>query len=95
MLEHIKKMAKQIWEELADAQKYIKCADKWEGSIADMYYDLSVEELGHAERLHEEGTDYVNDHRNENNLGIIWDWETEKIKDMMRDVKVMQEMYRK
>lgn len=41
-MEHLKEITKQIWEELADAQKYIKCASKWK---SDMYYDLSVEEV--------------------------------------------------
>ena len=91
-MERIKAITKQIWEELADAQKYIKCADKWK---SDMYYDLSVEELGHAERLHQEGTEYVDEHSDEPNISVIWEWETEKIKDMMRDVRVMQETYRK
>ena len=91
-MERIKAITKQIWEELADAQKYIKCASKWK---SDMYYDLSVEELGHAERLHSEGTEYVEEHSDEPNISVIWEWETEKILDMMRDVKVMQETYRK
>lgn len=91
-MERIKAITKQIWEELADAQKYIKCASKWK---SDMYYDLSVEELGHAERLHSEGTEYVEEHKDEPNISVIWEWETEKILDMMRDVKVMQETYRK
>jgi len=91
-MEHLKEITKQIWEELADAQKYIKCASKWN---SDMYYDLSVEEVSHAERLHGEGTDYVNEHKDEDpNLAVIWEWETEKIKDMTKDVKVLQEMYK-
>ena len=91
-MEHLKEITKQIWEELADAQKYIKCASKWK---SDMYYDLSVEEVGHAERLHNEGTEYVNAHKDEEpTLEVIWNWETEKILDMMRDVKVLQEMYK-
>ena len=91
-MEHLKEITKQIWEELADAQKYIKCASKWK---SDMYYDLSVEEVGHAERLHSEGTEYVNAHKEEEpTLEVIWEWETGKIKDMMHDVKVLQEMYK-
>ena len=78
-MEHLKEITKQIWEELAD----------------DMYYDLSVEEVGHAERLHSEGTEYVNAHKEEEpTLEVIWEWETGKIKDMMHDVKVLQEMYK-
>lgn len=91
-MERLRTITKQIWEELADAQKYIKCAQKWN---SDMYYDLSVEELNHAERLHSEGTEYVEEHKDEDTtLSVIWEWETDKIKDMMRDVKVLQEMYR-
>lgn len=91
-MERLREITKQIWEELADSQKYIKCAQKWE---SDMYYDLSVEEVTHAERLHSEGTDYVEKHKDEDpNLAVIWNWETEKILDMMHDVKVLQEMYK-
>ncbi len=91
-MERLKEITKQIWGELADAQKYIKCASKWK---SDMYYDLSVEEVGHAERLHSEGTEYVEAHKDEEpTLEVIWNWETEKILDMMRDVKVLQEMYK-
>lgn len=91
-MERIREITKQIWEELADAQKYIKCATKW-GS--DMYYDLSVEEISHAERLHSEGAEYVEKHKEEEpTLSVIWDWETDKILDMIHDVKVLQEMYK-
>lgn len=90
-MEHLKEITKQIWEELADSQKYIKCAEKWN---SDMYYELSKEELEHAKKLHSEGTDYVEAHKNEDGIAVIWEWETEKIKDMMRDVMVLQEMYK-
>ena len=91
-MECIKKIASQIIDELMDAQKYIdeayKVKDKPE--LAELYKELSAEELGHAERLHEQGSQMIGDNHD---AAVIWEWETERTKKWMKDIKVLHEMW--
>ena len=53
----IKCLSELITEELKDADKYIDLAEKWksdEPDTADLFYQLSTEEMGHVDKLHEE-----------------------------------------
>ena len=46
-----------IEEELKDAEKYIRCANDHKEDypeLADTFYKLSVEEIGHADMLHKQ-----------------------------------------
>ena len=68
MLE-IKKLEEQIGEELHDAKKYIKCALKHKDDnkqLADLYYTLSNEEMGHMERLHKMVVTIIQEYRDKN-----------------------------
>lgn len=54
-MREIRKMAKQIREELHDVDKYIKCAiaNKVEHpKIAQSYYEMAQDEMAHAQMLH-------------------------------------------
>ena len=100
MIDCIKKIAMQIVEELMDSQKYIDLATKMKEDyprLADLYRDLSAEELAHAERLHEAGTDLVkaDDEEDAESAKIIWDWETERMGRWEQNIKVLHEMYAK
>lgn len=62
MIDCITWIAEQISEELMDSTRYIHEAEKWRDKhpeLAELYKELSAEELNHAERLHEEGTKIV------------------------------------
>ena len=97
MLDCIKKIAMDITEELMDAQKYIDDASKMKEdypSIAELYKDLSAEELTHAERLHEAGSKMVAD-CDDDVSRAIWDWETERMARWEQSIRVLHEMFQK
>ena len=97
MLDCIKKVAMNIVDELMDAQKYIDDATKMKEDyprLADLYRDLSAEELSHAERLHEAGSKMVADSGDEA-TEIVWDWETERMGKWEQSIRVLHEMYSK
>ena len=65
----IKCLSEKIEDELQDASDYIDLAIKWkqdEPETADLFYELSVEEMGHMEKLHKEVVDLIEDYRNKN-----------------------------
>lgn len=54
MLHIMEALEDQIQEELNDSEKYINCAIKHkpkDKELADLYYWLSQEEIGHADKL--------------------------------------------
>ena len=64
----IKCMSELIDEELHDADKYIDLAMKWkadEPDTADLFYELSIEEMGHVEKLHAEVKELIEEYRKE------------------------------
>ena len=64
----IKCLSEKIEDELEDANAYIDLAMKWkaeEPDTAEVFYELSVEELGHMEKLHKEVTELIEDYRRE------------------------------
>ena len=96
MLDCIKKIAMDITEELMDAQKYIDDASKVKEdypSLAELYKELSAEELSHAERLHEMGNKMVSD--DDDVSKAIWDWETERMARWEQSIRVLHEMFQK
>ena len=68
-MEIIKHLSEQIEEELGDANKYIKCALKHketEPELARLYFSLSLEEMKHADMLHDEVKKIIADYRVKN-----------------------------
>ena len=64
----IKCISELIDEELHDSDKYIELAMKWkadEPDTADLFYELSVEEMGHVDKLHEEVKELIEEYRKE------------------------------
>ena len=62
----IKCLAELIDEELHDADKYIELAMRWKDEqpdTADLFYELSTEEIGHMEKLHEEVTELIDEYK--------------------------------
>ena len=98
----IKCISEKIKEEISDAEKYIDLANEWkdeEGEAADLFYELSTEELGHMERLHNLVADLIEDYRKENGdppagMMALYDYlHEQQIENTMR-VKVKQAMYK-
>lgn len=62
----IKCLYEKIEEELHDADAYIDLAMKWktdEPDTAELFYELSTEEMGHADKLHEEVKELIEEYR--------------------------------
>ena len=62
----IKCIAEKIKEEIRDAEAYIDMAITWkkdEPDAAEVFEELSAEELGHMERLHKIVTDLIEEYR--------------------------------
>ena len=98
----IKCLAEKIAEEIADADAYIELANKWkeeEPETAELFADLSEEEMGHANRLHEKAEELIKEYRDENGeppagmLALYEYMHQKQIESAMR-VKVKQGLYK-
>lgn len=98
----IKCLSEKIEDELQDAQDYIDLAMKWkteEPETADLFYELSVEEMGHMEKLHKEVVDLIEDYRKENgeppkDMMTLYDYLHEKHIATATRIKITQGMYK-
>lgn len=98
----IKCLSELIEEELADSRKYVDLAMKWkteEPDTADLFYELSVEEMGHMEKLHQEVSELIEEYRKEHgeppkDMMVLYDYLHEKHIGMATEIKVMQGMYK-
>lgn len=98
----IKCLSEKIEDELQDAQDYIDLAMKWktdEPETADLFYELSVEEMGHMEKLHKEVVDLIEDYRKENgeppkDMMTLYDYLHEKHIATATRIKIKQGMYK-
>ena len=97
----IKVMSEKIKEELKDAEAYIDLATEWkkdQPEAADLFAELSAEEMGHVDKLHTEVTQLISRYRQtkgEPPAGMlaIYDYlHEQQIENAMR-VKVKQKMY--
>lgn len=99
-MKEIREIARNIREELHDAEKYIDLAlaSKTDyPDIADMYYTLSKEELGHAHKLHSGAVkliDKMKDARRvPETMMDIWNFEHEMLTRDEMDMKRKMEHY--
>lgn len=98
----IKCIAEKIDDELHDAAEYIDLAMKWkseEPDTADLFYELSTEEMGHMEKLHEEATELIEEYRKEHGeppkeMMVLYNYLHEKHMETATQIKVKQGMYK-
>ena len=98
----IKCMAEKIDEELHDADAYIDLAMKWkadEPDTADLFYELSIEEMGHVDKLHQEVTELIEDYRKEHgeppkDMMVLYDYLHEKHIAAATQIKVKQGIFK-
>ena len=98
----IKDLASYIDEEIADAQKYAKKAMLTKDEmpqLAQVFYQLSVEEMDHMNRLHNEVVRIINKLREEGHeipegMEMAYKLLHERSMEWAKEVKVMQGMYR-
>ena len=98
----IKCLSELIEEELSDSAKYIDLAMKWksdEPDTADLFYELSVEEMGHVDKLHEEVKELIEDYRKTNgeppkDMMVLYEYLHEKHIGTATEIKIKQSMYK-
>lgn len=98
----IKCLSELISEELDDADKYIDLAEKWkadEKETADLFCELSVEEMGHVEKLHDEVKRLIEQYRMKNGdppreMMVLYDYLHEQHIGHATRIKIKQGMYK-
>ena len=100
----IEKLSRMIEEEIHDAEKYIRCAleykeDKDMRDVAELFYRLSTEEMGHMTMLHNQVVAIIENYRKTNgdppeNMKMLYDILHRKHIDDATTVKVMLSMYK-
>ena len=98
----IKCLSEKIEEELEDAESYIELAIKWKDEqpdAADLFYQLSTEEMGHMEKLHKEVVMLIEDYRQKHgeppkDMMTLYDYLHEKHIAKATRIKVTQGMYK-
>ena len=95
-------LSELIEDEISDAEKYIDLAAKWkaeEPDTADLFYELSKEEMGHMEKLHAEVAELIEEYRKEHGdppkeMMFVYNYLHQRhIKDATK-VKSKQELYK-
>lgn len=101
-MEIIKRISEMITEEIEDAEKYARCAlnnKDTRPELAETFYKLSTEEMGHMAALHEQVTKIIMDYRRKNGdppkeMLAVYNYLHEKQTDAAAHVKAMQALYR-
>jgi ferritin len=98
----IQTISEHIEEELEDAEAYIKLAYEYKEEfpqIAKTFYELSLQEMDHADMLHNDVKDLIEKHRREHGeppaaMMAVYEYLHKKFIDKAAKIKVMQNQYR-
>lgn len=91
-----------VSEEIDDARKYAKCAVKYKRerpNLAQLFFVLSNEELGHMSKLHEAVAGIIDEYRKVKGeppaaMQAVYDYLHEKQIDKAEEVKTLQALFR-
>ena len=97
----IKCLSELIEEELDDASKYIDLAMRWkeeQPETAVLFHELSVEEMGHVDKLHKMVAELIAAYRNRmgdppKEMQTLYDYLHEKHISKATQIKVKQGMF--
>lgn len=100
-MEIIKKLSKQIEEELHDAEKYAMCAMKEKDDnpeLAQAYHALSEEEMHHVDILHRETVRIIEKHRQMHGeppaaMKAVYDYLHEHQIEKAKEIRILQEQF--
>lgn len=92
----------KIEDELHDADDYIEAAMKWKAEdedVANLFAELSAEEIGHMEKLHEEVVDQIRVYKEKHGeppkgMMELYDHLHQKHTEEAMRIKVKQGMYK-
>ena len=98
----IAKLSDMIEEEIADAEKYIRCAlnhKEDNPELANTFYQLSLEEMKHMSMLHDQVTKLIAEYRKAHgeppeNMRTLYNYLHERHIAKAADTKAMQAMYK-
>ena len=98
----IKCLSDKIEDEIEDANDYIDLAMKWKDDYpdtADLFYELSLEEMGHMEKLHGEVVELIEEYRKEKGdppkeMMFVYDYLHKRHIDKASQVKGKQALYK-
>ena len=97
----IKCLSEKIEDEMKDADEYVQLAMTWkeeQPEAAEVFYQLSTEEMGHADKLHEVVAKLIGEYRDKNveppaGMMMLYDYLHEKQTATAMAIKVRQKMY--
>ena len=98
----IKCLSELIEEELEDADKYIDLAMKWkqeQPDTADLFLELSTEEMSHVDKLHDKAVGLIEEYRDEHgeppkDMLTLYNYLHEKHISKATHIRVKQGMYK-
>ena len=98
----IKCLSEKIEDEMKDADEYVQLAMKWkeeQPEAAEVFYQLSTEEMGHADKLHGIVTKLISEYREENGdppkgMLALYDYLHKKQIATAMNIKVKQGLYK-
>ena len=98
----IKCLSEKIEDELHDADEYVDLAMRWrqdEPETAELFFQLSVEEMGHMEKLHAQVAKLITAYREKNgdppkDMMTLYDYLHEKHIGTATQIRVKQGMYK-
>lgn len=101
-MKEIELLSDKIEEELNDAESYIRLALEHKDdhpSMAKLFYDLSNDEMNHANALHKHVVQIIDEYRREHGeapkeMQIVYDYVHKKQMDHAHDIRIWQESYK-
>lgn len=98
----IKELIEMIDEELEGAENYALCALKYKyerPALANVFYEISTQEMRHVSMLHEEVAKVIKEHRDKHGappvaMQSIYDWQHEKHIEEAKEIKILQTQFR-